>query len=103
MSPTTSRFHQEISGFLFSKIKEVVTNTDCKLYAAPFDVRLLNKKKSTLDKDVYTVLQPADHTVLIYVLENDRYIGLKPYAEGQFIESKCLPGLKVEVTEIFKD
>ena len=27
-------------------------------FAAPFDVRLLDKKKSTLDQEIYTVLQP---------------------------------------------
>lgn len=58
MSPTPSTFHQKVSmnltGILWNEFK----NDPCKLFSAPFDVRLLDKKKSTLDKDVFTVVQP---------------------------------------------
>jgi len=30
----------------------------CQLFLSPFDVRILNIKKSTSDKEVYTVVQP---------------------------------------------
>ncbi len=53
-----NRKHQEISwqlsGILYTALKEIKYNA----YAAPFDVRLLDKKKSLLaNKDVLTVVQ----------------------------------------------
>lgn len=58
MSPAPSRHHQQVSvqltGLLWNKFR----NQPCKLYTAPFDVRFLDKKKSTLDKDIFTVVQP---------------------------------------------
>jgi Uma2 family endonuclease len=58
MSPAPSRFHQKISGNLFFEIKKIYANNECGLYSAPFDVRLINFKKSTEDKKVTTVVQP---------------------------------------------
>jgi hypothetical protein len=48
MSPAPNRFHQKVvslnlTGMLWYKFQ----NHPCNLYSAPFDVRLLNKKKST--------------------------------------------------------
>lgn len=40
MSPAPSRFHQEISGALFSKLYNYLEGKSCKVYHAPFDVRL---------------------------------------------------------------
>jgi len=59
MSPAPSRKHQYIStqlqGLLFIHLR----NSFCGLYSAPFDVRLLDKKKSSrLNQDIYTVVQP---------------------------------------------
>ncbi|MCB9202969.1 MAG: Uma2 family endonuclease [Flavobacteriales bacterium] len=59
MSPAPSRVHQEVSstlhGFLWSYFKD----NSCKLYSAPFDVRLYDAKKSSKsDKDIFTVVQP---------------------------------------------
>jgi len=58
MSPAPSTSHQKVAsnlhGILWSKFK----NHSCKLFSAPFDVRLLDKKKSTNDSDVITVVQP---------------------------------------------
>src|SRR5436190_10181906 len=58
MSPAPSTAHQKISmkltGILYNNFK----NHSCNLFAAPFDVRLLDSKKSTADKDVFTVVQP---------------------------------------------
>lgn len=159
MSPAPNRFHQEISGFIFTKLSMFISGNDCKLYAAPFDVRLLNKKKSTAHQDVFTVVQPdlcvicdrsklddlgcvgapdlvveilspgnskkemdikfdlyqeagvkeywivhpTEKAVFLYVLENDRFIGLKPFTAGQYVESRCFEGLRIEVDAIFKD
>lgn len=58
MSPAPSSFHQRVSlnltGYMWNSFK----NQSCNLYIAPFDVRLLDKKKSTIDKEIYTVVQP---------------------------------------------
>lgn len=58
MSPAPGRTHQNISGKLFFNLYKVLQGKTCKLYSAPFDVRMLNLKKSTPDKEVYTVVQP---------------------------------------------
>nr|WP_322624594.1 Uma2 family endonuclease [uncultured Flavobacterium sp.] len=58
MSPAPGRAHQDISGKLFFHLYKILQGKTCKLYSAPFDVRLLNKKKSTPNKDIYTVVQP---------------------------------------------
>ena len=58
MSPAPSLYHQKVSrdltGLLWSSFK----GNSCNLFVAPFDVRLLNSKNSTSDKDIYTVVQP---------------------------------------------
>ena len=58
MSPAPNVFHQIVSGHIHGKLYPHFINQDCNLFTAPFDVRLLDKKKSTLDKEVYTVVQP---------------------------------------------
>ena len=52
-----NRFHQQVSGALFFAIRLFLKNKKCKVYSAPFDVRLPvhNKKK---DNEVTTVVQP---------------------------------------------
>ncbi|WP_269241909.1 Uma2 family endonuclease [Flavobacterium limnophilum] len=58
MSPAPSTSHQKVAsnlhGILWNKFK----NHSCKLFSAPFDVRLMDKKKSTNDSEVFTVVQP---------------------------------------------
>jgi len=58
MSPAPMRSHQGISMKLSSKISNYLNNKSCKVYAAPFDVRLVNKRKSTADKEIINVVQP---------------------------------------------
>jgi len=58
MAPAPNRFHQDISGRLFLSFGNFFQNSPCKLYAAPFDVRLPQKKDSTKDEEVITVVQP---------------------------------------------
>lgn len=58
MSPAPSTLHQKVSSNLNGILWNEFKNHKCKLFSAPFDVRLLDKKKSTLDKDVFTVVQP---------------------------------------------
>ena len=58
MSPAPNTSHQRaavnLTGIMWSKFK----SHSCQLFTAPFDVRLLDKKKSTSDKEVFTVIQP---------------------------------------------
>ena len=56
MSPAPNRFHQEISGEIFNTLKNFLRGKPCKVYAAPFDVRL--PRNTHDDKKVLTVLQP---------------------------------------------
>ena len=58
MSPAPSRKHQEVSVQLFRKLDHFFINHSCNIYYAPFDVRLVNFKKSTDDAKVLTVVQP---------------------------------------------
>ncbi len=54
-------FHQEVSMELSAYLKNYLDSRGklCKLFAAPFDVRLYNYAKSAVaDKDIYTVVQP---------------------------------------------
>lgn len=158
MSPAPSTFHQRISsnltGILWSEFK----NHPCRLFSAPFDVRLLDKKKSTLDKDVFTVVQPdlciicdenkldargafgapdlvieilspgnsnkemkykfdlyeeagvleywivnpENKTLFVYVLQEDKFIGLHPLIEEDKITSPLFPQLDFLLEEIFR-
>ncbi len=60
MSPAPSAKHQQIALKLSSRLLyEVQRAGYCKVYPAPFDVRLLDKKKtSRANEEVYTVVQP---------------------------------------------
>ncbi len=59
MSPAPSSKHQRVSGKLYLDIGNFLRNNPCELYSAPFDVRLLDKNKSSIaNKEVYTVVQP---------------------------------------------
>lgn len=58
MSPAPGRLHQVIVGRLHIAMAPAFNKTKCQLFLSPFDVRLLNRKKSTPDNDVFTVVQP---------------------------------------------
>ncbi len=58
MSPAPSTSHQKVSMNLTKFILQKFSNHPCNLFAAPFDVRLLDKKKSTNDSEIFTVVQP---------------------------------------------
>lgn len=54
-----SRKHQDVSWQLSAILHAAFKGVPCKAYAAPFDVRLLDKSKSLkANKDVLTVVQP---------------------------------------------
>ena len=52
-----NRKHQDVSGNLFFTVKQFLFDKSCKVYVAPFDVRLPCKNKST-DEEIITVVQP---------------------------------------------
>ncbi|KQT22318.1 restriction endonuclease [Chryseobacterium sp. Leaf404] len=53
MSPAPARIHQDILRNINRKFDQIFYNKPCKVYFAPFDVRLPNK-----NGDVYSVVQP---------------------------------------------
>ena len=58
MSPAPSTSHQKVSMKLTKFILQKFSDHSCNLFAAPFDVRLLDKKNSTKDNEIFTVVQP---------------------------------------------
>ena len=56
MSPAPGRSHQEISLALSVKLANYLKGKPCKIYVAPFDVRLPRISKE--DAAIYTVVQP---------------------------------------------
>ena len=51
----------------------------------------------------YWIVQPSDKLVFLYYLKNNKYIGIKPFTEGEILESKIFPDLKINVTDIFEN
>lgn len=57
MAPAPARVHQEISGELFRQLANYLRGKKCKVYAAPFDVRLF-EEDGDHPEDVDTVVEP---------------------------------------------
>jgi Uma2 family endonuclease len=49
----------------------------------------------------YWIIQPEGKTVLVYHLQNNKYIGLQPFCEGMTLHSPYFPLLKIEVSDLF--
>lgn len=58
MSPAPLRAHQDVAGNIFYGIRRGIHKERCKVYAAPFDVRLPRKNGEADDRIIYTVVQP---------------------------------------------
>lgn len=59
MSPAPNVKHQDISANLTALLHNFFKHKKCRLYVAPFDVRLYDRKKSILaSQDIHTVVQP---------------------------------------------
>jgi Uma2 family endonuclease len=56
MGPAPGSGHQSISGAVFYELYSYLKGQPCKVFAAPFDVRLI--RRSIDDKDIITVVQP---------------------------------------------
>ena len=73
--------------------------------------------KSSVDRDLhekydlyqecgvkeYWILHPNDKTLVIHTLEGGQYKPSKMLTRGDFARSKVLPGLEVDLTEVFED
>ncbi len=57
MSPAPARKHQECHRLMFRKLDRFFEKSPCRLYSAPFDVRLTPRKNDNRNK-VYTIVQP---------------------------------------------
>ena len=57
MSPAPSKSHQDCSGEIFYFFRQFFNNQICRVYAAPFDVRI-PRRDSVRDEDIITVFQP---------------------------------------------
>lgn len=49
----------------------------------------------------YWIVHPTDKNIQVFVLQNQRYIGLKPYTENQIITSTIFSDLSFSTDEIF--
>jgi Uma2 family endonuclease len=49
----------------------------------------------------YWIIQPQERSILIYLLENGRYIGLPPFTEGTVACGRLFSGLILPVDEVF--
>lgn len=59
MSPAPNVSHQRISVHLTGILYPYFKRKECQLFAAPLDVRLYDKNKSTIaNQEIYTVVQP---------------------------------------------
>lgn len=56
--PAPSRKHQEVSANLVFEFKRLTQQQPCKVFHAPFDVRLPDSQDATADEQIYTVVQP---------------------------------------------
>ena len=57
MQSAPSRAHQEISGELFNQLKNFLRGKPCRVYAAPFAVRLFESDQDS-PEDVQTIVEP---------------------------------------------
>ena len=71
-----------------------------------------NSKKDTQNKfelyresgvQEYWIVVPLFEYIVVYSLQNGKYIGSKPYGTGETITSSVLPGISIEVKDIFKN
>ena len=58
MSPAPSSGHQRVSMKLTRELDKYFYGLSCEIFVAPFDVRLVNFKKSTPENQIFSVVQP---------------------------------------------
>ena len=77
-------------------IETIPTENSKRIMTLKFDLYRENKVKE------YWIVNQSDKTILVYVLKDDKFIGLKPNTEDCKIQSPTFPKLKFEVKNIFK-
>ena len=158
MSPAPNSYHQDYSLNLTFLLGKYFRNSKCKLYVAPFDVRLINYKKSTTEKEIFSVVQPdlcvicdlnkidekgcfgspdliveilspgnskkemdlkfdlyeengvkeywivepIEKVVFIYVLQNNKFVGIKPASFDTILQSPTFEKVRFPTKKIFK-
>ncbi|KQT22208.1 restriction endonuclease [Chryseobacterium sp. Leaf404] len=50
----------------------------------------------------YWLVYPEERSINIFVLQDGKYIGLKPFSDGQLLTSTLFPDLSVETSEVFR-
>lgn len=50
----------------------------------------------------YWLVYPEERSINIFVLREGKYIGLKPFSDGQLLTSTLFPDLQVETGEVFR-
>src|SRR5690606_10605663 len=51
----------------------------------------------------YWIIQPIEQTLLIYTLQNGRYVSSRLKTSGDVVTSSILPGFSLDLEEFFKD
>jgi Uma2 family endonuclease len=49
----------------------------------------------------YWIVDPTEHSIFVYTLKDDSYVGLKPCIEDEIITSPLFPELDFEIEKIF--
>lgn len=49
----------------------------------------------------YWTVHPTDKYIQVFVLQDGKYIGLKPATEGEIVTSKIFPDLSFHTDEVF--
>ena len=58
MAPAPNLRHQEVSGNLYFLLKSFLWKKQCRVFSAPFDVRLPSRREERTDETITTVVQP---------------------------------------------
>jgi Uma2 family endonuclease len=155
MSPAPSSNHQIILQNLNFSLLSYFNNKPCRVFVAPFDVRLPNDAKSNnttivqpdlcivcdlnkLDKKGYNgspeliieivsrynskhdlntkfklyeeakikeywIVNPNNNLILIYTLQDNIFIGSRPYTTDDTIKSILFPDLEIDMNSVFKN
>jgi Uma2 family endonuclease len=49
----------------------------------------------------YWIIEPLERLILVYTLKDGKYIGSKPFLEGENIQSTLFPDLNIAVADVF--
>lgn len=51
----------------------------------------------------YWIIEPIEKMILVYTLQNGKYIGLPPQIEGQHLKSPLFPEIQIDIKEVFEN